>query len=380
MKVHLVESSDGHCPACSGHNAYDFANSDDYLTSEVPRILEERRVLGLDGLSGDLACLVINVEPDRLRAAAREMINRTGFRLADCFESPRFRTVVLKVENSADILLRCRISGANPFLTIPGGAHSDHLPATRLEAFFFRTPDIRAYKDIQQGRGVRFLPSEEVRDDGMASVQTLPSSYTGLSIGQLEMTEGRDSYRTRDARNLDLELENPDDPVLDNIGSLDHTATRVRAENRDAAIVEFIELTGYRFDFAIYVKLFNSITNVARLSGGRFAMVFTSGINPDRGQEDIGPTEQFVRNYGARVHHMALRTEKIETVWRHLADLGQEFLVDLVGSPEEGLKQTFTKPSPNTLLVTELIHRYGDFDGFFTKSNVTLLTEATARQ
>jgi hypothetical protein len=53
------------------------------------------------------------------------------------------------------------------------------------------------------------------------------------------------------------------------------------------------------------------------------------------------------------------------------------FLIDLVGSPDEGLKQTFSKQSEHTLLVNEYIHRYGDFDGFFTKSNVTLLTAAT---
>ncbi len=51
-----------------------------------------------------------------------------------------------------------------------------------------------------------------------------------------------------------------------------------------------------------------------------------------------------------------------------------------MGAPDEGLKQTFTQPSENTLLVNEYIHRYGDFDGFFTKSNVTRLTEATEKQ
>jgi len=55
-------------------------------------------------------------------------------------------------------------------------------------------------------------------------------------------------------------------------------------------------------------------------------------------------------------------------------------LIDLIGSPDEGLKQTFTEPSEKTMLVTEYIHRYGDFRGFFTKSNVTLLTAATDRQ
>jgi hypothetical protein len=54
-----------------------------------------------------------------------------------------------------------------------------------------------------------------------------------------------------------------------------------------------------------------------------------------------------------------------------------EFLLDLVGDRSEGLKQTFSKPSENTFLVQEYIHRYDDFDGFFTKSNVTMLTEAT---
>ncbi len=54
-----------------------------------------------------------------------------------------------------------------------------------------------------------------------------------------------------------------------------------------------------------------------------------------------------------------------------------KFLLGLVGSPEEGLKQTFSHPSPHTMLVSEYIHRYGDFEGFFTKNNVTLLTEAT---
>jgi len=57
-----------------------------------------------------------------------------------------------------------------------------------------------------------------------------------------------------------------------------------------------------------------------------------------------------------------------------------KYMVELVGSKEEGLKQTFTVPSPNTMLVNEYIWRYGDFDGFFTRSNVTALTRATIDQ
>jgi hypothetical protein len=55
-------------------------------------------------------------------------------------------------------------------------------------------------------------------------------------------------------------------------------------------------------------------------------------------------------------------------------------MAKLVGSPDEGLKQTFTKGSLNTFLVNEYIHRFGNFDGFFTKSNVKTITKATESQ
>jgi hypothetical protein len=141
-----------------------------------------------------------------------------------------------------------------------------------------------------------------------------------------------------------------------------------------------MQLTNYHFDFAIYVKLFNSITNVARLSSEDFAMVFTSGVVPYKNDEESGPTEKFIHNYGTRVHHMAFHTENIEETFSQLKQNQMEFLIGLVGSENDGLKQTFTKPSPSTLLVNEYIHRYGDFDGFFTKNNVTRLTEATNQQ
>jgi hypothetical protein len=141
-----------------------------------------------------------------------------------------------------------------------------------------------------------------------------------------------------------------------------------------------MRLTNYSFDFAIYVESYNSITSVARLSSSDFAMVFTSGISPYVSDEVSGPTEKFIHNYGTRVHHIAFQTEQIENSYQALLADGQRFLLPLVGSPEEGLKQTFTEPSLNTLLVREYIHRFGDFDGFFTRSNVTSLTAATGKQ
>jgi len=367
-----------HCHA-KGHKVYDFENSDEVLTREIPRVLEQRRNAGLDGLVGGLEAVIINTEPDRLQPAVEELLNTTGYHFVDAFEDGHHRTCVLQAEASADLVVRSRKT-ENPFAPFNRSPKAAHLTNTRLETFVFATPNIERYVAAQKERGVKFLSSDILHANRFSFIQTTPSRYTGNSIGFIERRGSGRSYRTRGSRPLDWHFEKPRRAALANISVLDHTATRVRAEDRDAAILEFMELTNYRFEFAIYVKLFNSITNVARLSAQDFAAVFTSGISSYLGDEASGPTEKFIHNYGARVHHMAFRTEHIEETVASLRDDGQEFLVDLVGSPEEGLKQTFTAASPHTLLVNEYIHRYGDFDGFFTKSNVTLLTGATDKQ
>jgi hypothetical protein len=109
-------------------------------------------------------------------------------------------------------------------------------------------------------------------------------------------------------------------------------------------------------------------------------MVFTSGITRFTNDTDSGPTEKFIQNYGTRVHHMAFQTKNIEATVETLKKDGMAFLLDLVGSETEGLRQIFSEPSQNTLIVNEYIQRYGDFDGFFTRNNVERLTQATEKQ
>jgi 4-hydroxyphenylpyruvate dioxygenase-like putative hemolysin len=249
-----------------------------------------------------------------------------------------------------------------------------------LETFVFETTDIEKYASIQKSRGVAFLTDEIIKAEDFSFIQTIPSSYTGLSLGFIQWDRRGGDYFSLESEDLRWQHKKPEGDHLHKIKELDHTATRVRANDRDAAIIEFMELTNYNFDFAIYVKLFNSITNVARLSPSDFAMVFTSGISPYISDEESGPTEKFIHNYGTRVHHLAFNTMEIENTFTALKENDMDFLIDLVGSPDEGLKQTFSQASKHTLLVNEYIHRYGDFDGFFTKSNVTLLTEATDLQ
>jgi len=372
---------DGKCPVHphQSDSYYDFQNSDDFLQTEVKRVANEHEESGLEGLVDGLQAIVINTEPDNLKMATQEFLDYTGYKFDSAFEDEDFVTCVLKLKNSADILVRSRKSDENPFREFNLNPKSKNLPNTRLETFIFSTKNIDEYHNIQKNREKKFIQEIPIVNDNFSFIQSVPSQYTGVSVGIIQWSKQK-KYQTEDCSVLDWNLQKPEKDYLKNIGILDHTATRVRAKDRDAAIIEFMELTNYHFDFAIYVKLFNSITNVARLSSKDFSMVFTSGIVPFKSLEESGPTEKYIHNYGTRTHHLAFVTENIDSVYEKLKDDGMKYLVNLLGSPEEGLKQTFTVASPNTLLVNEYIHRYGDFTGFFTKENVTLLTKSTEKQ
>jgi hypothetical protein len=350
------------------------------LIEQAAMALDERRDAGLEGLVGELDSAIIATETDHLVPAVYELLRYTGFACKEAFFDADSQSYVLSVPGSASLIVQSRGGAPNPFTEANRGRLTGPLPNTRLESFVFSTPDINAYVAIQKGRGVHFLTPDPIVSDYFSFIQTVPSPYTGNSIGIIEWQDGMRTYAPAGATTVSPDITKPAYRHLNSIAALDHAATRVRAQDRSAAILEFLSLTNYHYDFGVHVKSQNSITSVARRTREDFAMVFTSGITPYTSDEASGPTEKFIRNYGTRVHHMAFQTEKIEETVALLKKEGMEFLLDLVGSETEGLRQIFSEPSQHTLMVNEYIHRYGDFDGFFTRSNVEKLTEATAKQ
>ena len=409
----------------SGHTDHlspidQFRNSQEYLEREAKRALEDRRAAGLEGLVGELACVIINVEPDCQRAAVEELQHFTGLSLLGAHRGPMYITAVLSqketsgmgvppmcttgilpvssqwcVGNSketahgqdahatrppaADVLVRSRRLEGNPFASLNDRPKSRRLPNTRLETFVFECADLDRYVSIQKSRGVRFVTDEIIRMDTYSFIQTLPSRLIGASYGFIQWTDGR-TYHFGGAEDLDWNIPAPRQEYRENIGRLDHVATRLNAMDRDSAILEFVRLTNHRFEFAIYVESLNSITNVTRRSRDGVGLVFTSGIAPYLSEATAGPTEKFVYDYGPRTHHMAFETRNIEPTYEALRSDGMTFMVGLVGGPKEGLHQTFSDPSERTMIVTEYIHRYHGFDGYFTLSNVTALTAASEKQ
>lgn len=357
-----------------------FQNREETLHTEVAKIYDWRKNVGLEGLVRSLNSVIINTELRNQTKAVQELTSYTGYHVTEAFQTASQRICVLKLQGSADLLITSRLDSANPFLPYNCFPKSQHLPHTRLETFVFQTPDLEEYVSIQKSAGVTFATDTILDEEQYLFIQTPPSPHTGNSIGFIEWKHNKGSYASPSSQPLDWYFPKPQKNYLTQIGKLDHAATRVRAQDRDKAIIEFTALTNYNFDFAIYVESFNSITNATRLSKTEFALVFTSGISPYISETSSGPTEKFIYNYGSRVHHLAFDTQDIDATFAALQEDGMTFLIELVGSQDEGLKQTFTTPSLSTLLVTEYIHRYDGFDGFFTKSNVTRLTQATQRQ
>ena len=102
------------------------------------------------------------------------------------------------------------------------------------------------------------------------------------------------------------------------------------------------------------------------------------------------PTEDFVRNFGRRMHHIAYEVrdgdhrggeKNVDYVVGTVKKEGVEFLAHVVGECKDDpdLKQIFSKHSAYSILITEYVERCHAFDGFFTKTNVAALTEAAGQ-
>lgn len=357
-----------------------FANTDERLREAAAGVVAQREKDGVHQLVGGLVCAIINTEAAHHDAGVRELLRRTGHGVADAFVTADRRWCVLSAPGSADLVITARTQCGSPFACPPTYPMCKRCPNARLETFVFACRDLDAYVGVQQARGVTFLTDRPEEHPDFRFIQTTPSACTRNSIGFIQWRDGAGSYRPGDAVDGVRLPDHGPARIRNHVKHLDHAATRVEARDRDPAILEFMALTAYDFAFAIYVDELNSITNVARLEGAPFALVFTSGVMPSDDAEGTGPTERFVARYGPRTHHLAFHTEEIDDVYAAMQADGQEFLVELVGGRQEGLKQTFTTGSPNTLLVNEYIYRYGGFDGFFTRNNVAALTEATGKQ
>lgn len=157
-------------------------------------------------------------------------------------------------------------------------------------------------------------------------------------------------------------------------------------------------MSPYYFWGAYNIADQNSSTNVNRnpnVTDDKMspAKVFTANNTPSfvNSFEKLPmPTEDFVRNFGRRMHHIAQEVrdgdhqsgvKNIDFVVETLRKSGTPFLANVVGecTDKPNLKQIFSKHSPASILITEYVERCLGYDGFFTKDNVAALTQAAGQ-
>lgn len=371
------------------------------------RLLDDRDRTGLTAMIRQVDALMITVEPANSVAYVGELCLMTPYEYLVTLESESHFTHILRIDmNAPDILVR-EVKDTNTrgiFRSLnevyPIGAVK---PNSRYMGEVFRVENVRAVVDAQKARDVRFFNQDQIRKlelpGNMAIVK--PSPYTHNIVGYWERPEhdirvyalGWSSIRNDVDRAYREAMEAKARLGLANLLlPIDHLATRVYSQNREASILEYLSLTSYYYWGSYDIPDQNSSTNVTKSVHVENelecpAKVFTAANHPYFVNHLLklpSPTEQFVRNFGPRLHHVAVAVRDGETaglanidyVVGRLRDCGREFLLDVIGSKEEGLKQVFSSASEYSSLIVEYVQRFGDFQGFFTKQNVANLTQA----
>ena len=376
---------------------------EDYLL----RLLDERDSSGLTGMIDQIDAIMITVDPGHAIRYIGELALMTPYHYLVTLESENHWTHILRVDlDSPDMLIRevkdRRIHGIFRSLNevYPIGARK---PNSRYMGEVLRVQDMHDVVECQQQREFRFFSADETRrlelPGNLAIVK--PSPYTHNIVGYLERRPGdirvyslgissinpevQDVYLAAKDMQQELRINNLILPV-------DHLATRIYSQNREVAILEWLSLSSYYYWGSFDIRDQNSSTNVTKSVHHTEeirspAKVFTANNTPyfiNHLEKLPSPTETFVRNYGPRLHHIALAVrdgetdgrENIEHVVCQIAAQGRDFLLDVIGSRDQGLKQIFSSASEHSSLIIEYVQRFDGFQGFFTRENVAELTHA----
>jgi hypothetical protein len=376
------------------------------------KIYERRKSSGLDQMLGKMRGVVVQVETGDASAYLEELYLMTPYRFAAAYRSethniyamisearfPRL-FVIEPLDNDFEDDVK-RLNMIYPLARAK--------PNARYVGEIFHTVDLDETRTLLESHNIRFEYPGDTENHLYTNdpfVFTVPSDFTYNRVG----------YTNSDMDDYDsLMLGHPFELTGEQLAQLekhaaigreagihelltgiDHMATRILAGEREDAILEFLTMSNYYFWGAYNIHEMNSSTNVNRNHNvdddkESPAKVFTANNTPSfvNSFEQLPmPTEDFVRNFGRRMHHIAYEVidgehqsgvKNVDYVVGKLGTLGVPFLAHVVGECKDDpdLKQIFSKHSKYSILITEYVERCHKFKGFFTKQNVASLTEA----
>jgi len=386
--------------------------SSDFFNEYRMKIYERRRASGLEDLLENMRGVVIQVEHGEGLPYLEELYTMSPYRF-DCArlnDTHKVYFLTAKPEQPRMIVLEPLSATYTDDLTRLNMLYPKARPKpnARYVGEVFATKDLKETRRVLESHEIRFHDPGEETDPFFANEHftfTVPSDFTGNRIGYTAIDLG-DTDAIGFGQKLELtgsELERLDQAeqrsakaeIAELLVGPDHMATRILAGEREDALLEFLTMSNYYFWGAYNIGEMNSSTNVNRNphvddETHSPAKVFTANNTPSFVNSFEGlpmPTEDFVRNYGRRMHHIAYQVldgdhpsgqKNIDYLVGELKSFDIPFLAHVVGScgDEPDLKQIFSKHSKYSILITEYIERCNGYEGFFTKSNVAALTEA----
>ncbi len=383
----------------------------DFFEEYLQRLLTQRDASGLTDMIGGIEALMIGVEPGNSVDYITELALMTPYQYLVTLDSDKHLTHVLRIDmESPDILLRevKHAEHTDIFRSLndlyPVGAKRPH---SRYLGEILLTTNRHDVVALQQEREFRFFQTEQLAELDLPLNVSIskPSPYTQNVLGYIERPENAIRLYQHGYCVIFPQAQAANDrgkEMQERLGirhllcPIDHLATRVYSQNREAAILEYLALSSYYYWGSYDIPDQNSSTNVTKNTrldpeSKSPAKVFTANNHPycvNHIDNMPSPTETFVRNYGPRLHHIAVEVkdghqagkENIDVVVDAITAQGKDFLVNTVGSREEGLKQIFSSASSFSSLIIEYVQRFDEFDGFFTKENVASLTYAAGQE
>ncbi len=386
--------------------------SSDFFNDYRLKIYERRTASGVQDMLGGICALVVQVETGDALPYMRELYVMTPYRLSRVYLNRTHKIYFLEADsnNPRYVLLEPLDPGFEDDLTRLNMLYplARKKPNARYVGEIFNTADLDETRKTLESHNIRFHYPDETENPFFSNTHfnfTFPSSITGNRVGYtagdtfdgqgLELGEQillTDSER----RSLDEAAEQAESQGTGGlILGVVHMASRILAGEREDAILEFLTMSDYYFWGAYNITDQNSSTNVTRnpdVSDDKNspAKVFTANNTPSfvNSFESLPmPTENFVRNFGRRMHHIAYDVrdgdhaageKNVDYVVAALQEHGIPFLAHVVGecTDQPNLKQIFSKHSEYSILITEYVERCLGFDGFFTRDNVAALTEA----
>ena len=385
-----------------------------FFVDNLARVYERRSRSGLTQLVGAMAAVVIQVDHGDGLAYMAELALMGPYRFRECWLNETHRIHLLEADPLWPrlILLEPLNRGFEDEATrcnrmYPMAAAK---PNARYIGEIFSTSSCRDLRSVLEPQNIRFVYPDEASNNFYALPHltfTFLSDYTYNRVGYVDVP--LDSLAALDlgdrvlldAESLELLVaagqKHHRHGLAGRVLGIDHLASRVLAGEREDALLEYLTIVPYYFWGAYNIAEMNSSTNVTRHPSigdekQSPARVFTANNTPSylNSFDNLPmPTEDFVRNYGRRMHHIAyevvdgeIQGEKnVDFVVDVLRDLGISFLADVVGecTDQPNLKQIFSKASPYSLLITEYVERCLGYDGFFTRDNVAALTAAAGK-